>query len=188
MQNPNLNIMQALWFSACGASLLWFMYWIFYDLIVWSKPLVAVYPLNYFGVALSVSLILFSGLGVRKLESLCYLGSTASLIWFTYWIMYDIIVWNKPFVEVNTVNYIGVVVSLWLILVPKLVSLKPKKEIIIETKTVKPPTRTLIIPKAIIPQASEVVPQKTIPQKSKPKTTPKSTTKIGRITIFIIEF
>jgi hypothetical protein len=133
MQNPNLNITRALWFSACGVSSLWFLYWIFYDLIVWNKQLVQVSPLNYFGVALSVSLMLFSGLGVRKLESLCYLGSTASILWFTYWITYDLVVWNKSFSEVNTVNYIGVVLSLWLVFVPKIASLKPKKQALVQT-------------------------------------------------------
>src|SRR3990172_3283728 len=130
MQNPNLNVFQALWFSAWGAALLWFMYWIFYDLIVWNKLLVEVSPLNYFGVALSVTLMLFSGLGVRKLESLCYLGSTAFILWFTYWIMYDLFVWNKSLVEVNAVNYVGVVLSLWVIFVPKIVALKPTKQMV----------------------------------------------------------
>lgn len=136
MQNPNLNIFQVAWFSAWGASLLWFMYWIFYDLIVWSKTLVEVQPLNYFGVAISISLMLFSGLGMRKLESLCYLGSTAVLLWFTYWIAYDLFVWQKSLFEVNMVNFIGVVASLWLMFVPKITALKPKKEIVVETKTV----------------------------------------------------
>lgn len=135
MQNQNLNITQALWFSTCGVASLWFLYWIMYDLIVWNKSLIQVTPLNYFGVALSVALMLFSGLGVRKLESLCYLGSTASILWFTYWITYDLMVWNKPFSEVNTVNYIGVVLSLWLVFVPKIASLKPKKQVIVQTTT-----------------------------------------------------
>ncbi len=135
MQNPNLNITQALWFSACGAALLWFIYWIIYDLVIWNKLLVQVLPLNYFGVALSVSLMLFSGLGVRKIEAICYLGSTASILWFTYWIMYDLIVWNKPFPEVNTVNYIGVALSLWLVFVPKIATLKPKKYAVFQTTT-----------------------------------------------------
>ena|SRR3990172_4622367 len=142
MQNPNLNITQALWFSACSASLLWFMYWIFYDLIVWSKPLVDVYPLNYFGVALSVSFMLFSGLGVRKLEAICYLGSTAFILWFSYWILYDLMVWNKSFLEVNNVNYVGVVLSLWLIFVPKIVAIKPKKMVVVQTAPVTRPKRT----------------------------------------------
>ena len=142
MQNPNLNITQALWFSACGAALLWFLYWIFYDLIIWNKLLVQVLPLNYFGVALSVSLMLFSGLGVRKLESVCYLGSTAAILWFTYWIMYDLLVWNKSFTEVNTVNYVGVVLSLWLIFVPKIVAIKPKQQIIVRATTVPTQKRT----------------------------------------------
>ena len=142
MQNPNLNITQTLWFSACGAALLWFMYWIFYDLIVWSKLLVEVSPLNYFGVALSVSLMLFSGLGVRKLESLCYLGSTASILWFAYWITYDLTVWNKSFSEVNTVNYIGVVLSLWLVFVPKIATLKPKKQAVVQATAATTQKRT----------------------------------------------
>ena len=132
MQNPNLNITQVLWFSAWGASLLWFMYWIFYELIIWNKSLVEVQPLNYFGVALSVSLMLFSGLGMRKIESLCYLGSAAFTLWFTYWITYDLFVWQKSFLEVNMVNYVGVVLSLWLVFVPKVAALKPRKQVVIQ--------------------------------------------------------
>jgi len=47
MQNPNLNAIQVLWFSACSVSFLWFLYWIIYDLIIWDKALVEVNPLNY---------------------------------------------------------------------------------------------------------------------------------------------
>jgi hypothetical protein len=85
MQNPNLNAIQVLWLSACGASFLWFLYWIIYDLILWNKTLVQVNPLNYFGLTLALSFAVFSGLGVRKTEGVCYLGSTASFLWFSYW-------------------------------------------------------------------------------------------------------
>lgn len=128
MQNPNLSPTNILWLSACTASLLWFLYWIFYDLIVWGKQLVQVNPLNYFGVALALTFMLFSGLGVRKLEAVCYLGSTAGLLWFLYWMMYDVLVWNKPFSQVNMMNYAGIALSLALAFVPKAASLWTSKE------------------------------------------------------------
>jgi cell division septation protein DedD len=175
MQNPNMNIFHAVWFSACTAALLWFMYWIFYDLIVWNKTLTQVYPLNYFGIALSVSLILFSGIGLPKLESLCYLGATTAILWFTYWITYDIFVWNKTLLQVNTTNYAGIALSAWLLLVPKIISLRPQKEIVIETKTIKlPTTKTLIIPKG--------APIKPAPIQPAPAPTPKAPTKPAKPT------
>jgi hypothetical protein len=128
MQNPNLSPTNVLWLSACTATLLWFLYWIFYDLIVWGKQLVQVNPLNYFGVALALTFMLFSGFGARKFEAACYLGSTAGLSWFTYWITYDFIVWNKTLGQINVINYAGVALSLALAFVPKAVSLWKSKE------------------------------------------------------------
>jgi hypothetical protein len=113
LQNPNLNAIQVLWLSACGASFLWFLYWIIYDLILWNKALVQVNPLNYLGLTLALSFVVFSGLGVRKTEAVCYLGSTASFLWFSYWILFDVLVWDKKLVQVNAVNYVGVLLSLF---------------------------------------------------------------------------
>ena len=79
MQNPNTPTL-VLWLSACGAAILWFLYWIIYDLIVWNKALVQVNPQNYLGIVLALSFAVFSGLGVRKTEAISYLGSTASLL------------------------------------------------------------------------------------------------------------
>ena len=132
VQNPNLSAIQILWLSACGASILWFLYWILYDLIVWNKALVQVNPQNYLGLALALSFAVFSGLGVRKTEVVCYLGSTASLLWFSYWVLYDILVWDKPFMQANTVNYAGAVLSLSVLFIPKLLTLKSKKQAAIE--------------------------------------------------------
>jgi hypothetical protein len=128
MQNPNLTATNVLWLSACGASLLWFLYWIFHDLIVWEKMLVQVNPLNYLGVTLAFTFMLFSGLGVRKAEAVCYLGSTASFLWFGYWILYDFFVWNKPLAEINIVNYAGAILSLTLVFIPKLATLRSKRQ------------------------------------------------------------
>jgi len=55
------------------------------DLTLWNKALVQVNPLNYLGLTLALSFAVFSGLGVRKTEGVCYLGSTASFLWFSYW-------------------------------------------------------------------------------------------------------
>jgi hypothetical protein len=130
MQNPNLTATNVLWVSACGASLLWFLYWIFYDLIVWGKQLMQVNPLNYLGVGLALTFMLFSGLGVRKLEAICYLGSTASFLWFTYWTLYDLLVWNKTLAEVNAINYAGMFLSLALVFIPKVAAWRSKKQIV----------------------------------------------------------
>jgi len=84
--------------------------------------------------------MLFSGLGVRKIEAVCYLGSTASFLWFAYWILYDFFVWNKALGEINVVNYAGVILSLVLVFIPKLATLKSKRQEaaeIIETRQQK---------------------------------------------------
>jgi hypothetical protein len=39
-----------------------------------------------------------------------------SLLWFLYWIGYDVVVWGKPLIRVNFVNYTGAVLSLAVIL------------------------------------------------------------------------
>jgi hypothetical protein len=39
-------------------------------------------------------------------------ASVVSLGWFLYWIAYDVVVWSKPLVRVNPVNYVGAVLSL----------------------------------------------------------------------------
>jgi hypothetical protein len=118
------------------------MYWIFYELIVWNKLLVQVNPLNYLGVMVSLSVMLISGLGVRKIEAVCYLGSTASLLWFVYWILFDILVWNKSFTEMNPLNYAGVILALFVAIIPKMAALKPKKQATIEVTQKRAPVQT----------------------------------------------
>ena len=122
--------------------MLWFLYWILFDLIVWNKALVQANPLNYLGLALALSFAVFSGLGVRKTEAVCYLGSTASLLWFSYWILYDILVWDKPFMQMNTVNYAGAILSLSILFIPKILTLKPKKQPTIEVTQKRVPVQT----------------------------------------------
>jgi hypothetical protein len=41
-----------------------------------------------------------------------YSVSFVSLVWFLYWIGYDVVVWKKPLVGVNLFNYAGAVLSL----------------------------------------------------------------------------
>jgi hypothetical protein len=56
-----------------------------------------------------------SMLGVlrRRASVLALLSfSVVSLLWFLYWIGYDIVVWSKPLLKVNVVNYAGAVLSL----------------------------------------------------------------------------
>jgi flagellar biosynthesis/type III secretory pathway M-ring protein FliF/YscJ len=47
-------------------------------------------------------------------RTLC-LASIVSLLWFLYWIGYDIVVWNKPLSEVSLFNCVGVILSLAII-------------------------------------------------------------------------
>jgi hypothetical protein len=39
-------------------------------------------------------------------------ASVVSLAWFLYWVGYDLVVWGKPLVRVNFVDYVGAVLSL----------------------------------------------------------------------------
>ena len=142
MQSQSLSVTRVLWFSVFGASLLWFLYWIFFDLIVWNKLLVQVNPMNYLGVMVSLSIMLISGLGVRKIEAVCYLGSTASLLWFLYWILFDVLVWNKSLTEINALNFAGVALSLFIVTIPKIMALKPKKQATIEVTQKRAPVQT----------------------------------------------
>jgi hypothetical protein len=53
--------------------------------------------------------------------------SVVSLLWFLYWIGYDIVVWSKPLLKVNAVNYAGAVLSLAVISAG--FRLRPKKRV-----------------------------------------------------------
>ncbi len=53
-----------------------------------------------------------SKVNLLKLQTLWYLAAIASVLWFLYWICYDIVVWNKLLVEVNLLNYVGAILSL----------------------------------------------------------------------------
>jgi len=50
--------LRALWFAASIISSIWFLCWIFYDVLVWNKALTQARPLNYVGLILSIALIL----------------------------------------------------------------------------------------------------------------------------------
>ena len=47
---------------------------------------------------------------------LSYAVFTASFVWYLYWILYDVIVWNKSFLQVNIINYFGLTAMVGLIL------------------------------------------------------------------------
>ena len=53
-----------------------------------------------------------SKVNMLKLQALWYLAFTVPFLWFLYWVCYEIIVWNKALVEVNLLNYVGLVLSL----------------------------------------------------------------------------
>jgi hypothetical protein len=61
MQVPQVNMirMKALTYSVFLAGLVWYSYWIVYDMAVWNKSLIQVNPINYVGVAAVVGLMVF---------------------------------------------------------------------------------------------------------------------------------
>jgi hypothetical protein len=69
LQIPRTDIVKirSLWILATALSLIWFLYWIFYDIVVWSKPLVSVNWMNYAGAILSTAFIL-AGFQLEKLK------------------------------------------------------------------------------------------------------------------------
>ena len=62
-----------------------------------------------------------------KLRVLWLAFSTAILLWFSYWIFYDISVWSKPLDQINSVNLIGLVLSFALILSGTIINKLPKR-------------------------------------------------------------
>jgi hypothetical protein len=115
---------------------------VFYDLIVWNKTLIQVNPINYLSLALSICLLLVSGLGMRKTQAVCYVGSAVSLMWFLYWILYDVLVWGKPLEQVRSVNYGGTLLSLSLAFIPTIISSLPKKRAMAEASQKQFPKQT----------------------------------------------
>jgi hypothetical protein len=61
MNVPQVDMIRfrAMWYSVCFASVVWYSYWILYDLFVWNKAFMQVNPVNYFGLTAAVGLILF---------------------------------------------------------------------------------------------------------------------------------
>ena len=51
-------ILRAVWIAAFIISSIWFLYWICYDVYVWNKVMSQVSPQNYFGLILSIVLII----------------------------------------------------------------------------------------------------------------------------------
>ena len=47
----------------------------------------------------------------KKFRTLGYIIFTSTFVWFTYWIFYDIIIWNKTLGQVNFINYVGAILS-----------------------------------------------------------------------------
>ena len=44
-------------------------------------------------------------------KQMWYVPFIWSFAWFSYWIIFDIVVWNKPLAQVNSLNYIGAATS-----------------------------------------------------------------------------
>ena len=49
---------RALWFTASTIFSIWFLFWILYDILVWNKTLTQVNLVNYFGLTLSITLLI----------------------------------------------------------------------------------------------------------------------------------
>jgi hypothetical protein len=47
----------------------------------------------------------------RALAGALCLASAVSLLWFLYWIGFDIVVWSKPLFHVGLLNYVGAILS-----------------------------------------------------------------------------
>jgi hypothetical protein len=57
---------RALWFIASAITLIWFLFWILYDIVVWNKALTQARPENYFGLIASIILLV---LGIQFAKS-----------------------------------------------------------------------------------------------------------------------
>jgi|WetSurMetagenome_2_1015567.scaffolds.fasta_scaffold969327_1 hypothetical protein len=53
---------------------------------------------------------------IIRFKSLSYSIMTAALVWYVYWILYDVAVWNKSLIQVNPLNYMGLTAMVGLIL------------------------------------------------------------------------
>ena len=51
----------------------------------------------------------------KKFRTLGYVVFTSTFVWFTYWIFYDVIIWNKSLGQVNFINYVGAILSIILV-------------------------------------------------------------------------
>jgi hypothetical protein len=51
-----LPILKISWIAVSTILAVWFLYWVYYDVSVWSKPLAQVQPVNYVGLIVSVAL------------------------------------------------------------------------------------------------------------------------------------
>ncbi len=58
-EREELEIFFILSCSAFATTLVWYLYWILYDVIIWNKSFLQVSPVNYFGLAAMAGLILF---------------------------------------------------------------------------------------------------------------------------------
>ena len=49
---------RALWFTASTITSIWFLFWILYDIFTWNKELTQVRPENYFGLIISITILI----------------------------------------------------------------------------------------------------------------------------------
>jgi len=56
----------------------------------------------------------------------------ATLVWFLYWIIYDVTVWNKSFLQVNPVNYFGLLAMVGLIVFEAKITIHRTPKLLVE--------------------------------------------------------
>jgi len=61
---------------------------------------------------------------LKRLFLLSYSVFATSFTWFLYWILYDVIVWNKSLIQVNILNYFGLITMVGLILLQSRIIMK----------------------------------------------------------------
>ncbi|MBK5133977.1 hypothetical protein JJE00_06070 [Candidatus Bathyarchaeota archaeon] len=55
---PERHACRALWFNASTITSIWFLFWILYDIFAWNKALTQARPLNYFGLIISITILI----------------------------------------------------------------------------------------------------------------------------------
>jgi hypothetical protein len=61
--------------------------------------------------------LIFARFLPAKVRALLFLAFIISSVWFSYWICYDVFVWNKALTQAAPINYVGLVGSIALAII-----------------------------------------------------------------------